>query len=328
MLSLALGIGANTAIFSLVNAAAAAADAGPRRAVARVGLDDRSAQSRQPAASHLNFKDIRAQNPVFTDMAAFTFASELQRTGRSPSRFPRRSSRQLLLAARREPALGRGFLPEEETKATPVAVLSHGFWQRSLGRIRPSSARRSRSIARLSRSSASRRRTSPACCSAADRRCGCRCRCTVVQPAATGTRTGAACSSSRSARLKPGVTVEQARSNLRTVFANLEQAFPVDNKGRSATAVAAPGRAAEPERPGGQLLVQLSTVLMIVVGIVLLIACANSRTCCWRARRAAARVAIRLALGADDRVSSSAAHRKPAARILGGAPGLSGLIGR
>ena len=31
------------------------------------------------------------------------------------------------------PALGRGFLPEEEAKAIPVAVVSYGFWENSLG---------------------------------------------------------------------------------------------------------------------------------------------------------------------------------------------------
>jgi len=53
------------------------------------------------------------------------------------------------------------------------------------------------------------------------------------------------------ARLKPGVTVEQARSNLRTVFANLEQAFPVDNKGAAPRRAAAAG-AAQSERTGSE----------------------------------------------------------------------------
>ena len=44
-------------------------------------------------------------------------------------------------------------------------------------------------------------------------------------------------------RLKPGVSIEQASAQLRTLFAGLEQAFPNDNKGRSAGAVRCSKRA-------------------------------------------------------------------------------------
>ena len=172
-------------------------------------------------------------------------------------------SGELLFAARRR-AVDRaaGSAPKRRRRPTPVAVVSHGFWERSLG-CDPSIVGQDADAqpARRSRSSASRRRTSPACCSAAARRSGCRCRCTTsCSRTSTGTRRGAACSCSAFARLKPGVTAEQARANLKTVFANLEQAFPVDNKGRSAGARAAARGAPESQRPGGERpVVQQST---------------------------------------------------------------------
>ena len=59
-------------------------------------------------------------------------------------------------------------------------------------------------------------------------------------------------------RLKPGVSVEQASANLRTTFAQLEQAFPMDNKGRSAGAVPLLDARLNPKGRAGAPVVQVS----------------------------------------------------------------------
>src|SRR5687768_12960073 len=133
-ISLALGIGANSAIFSLVNVAVLKPIPveEPGR-LAAVFMTDQRNPGNLPL-SHLNYKDLRDQNQVFTQMAAFTFAQVNWTTGQESEQIPAQlvsGNYFSLLGA--QPSLGRGFLPDEDLKATPVAVVSYGFWERSLG---------------------------------------------------------------------------------------------------------------------------------------------------------------------------------------------------
>src|SRR5918997_2076423 len=137
VLVLALGIGANTAIFSVVNAALLRPL--PYRDAERLTLlyeTDTSGEALFPAAP-ANFLAWRGGAHSFEDLAALSnkgWSSNLTGAG-EPERlqgFEVTANLFPLLGA--APALGRGFLPEEDRPgAAPVVVLSHGTWQRRFG---------------------------------------------------------------------------------------------------------------------------------------------------------------------------------------------------
>src|SRR5687767_12307685 len=134
VLSLALGIGANSAIFSLVNAVLLRPIPvdGADRLVSVFTTDQRNPGNLP--LSHLNYKDLRDQNQVFSEMAAFTFAQVNWSTGSESEQIPVQVvSGNYFSVLGAQPSMGRGFLAEEDARPTPVAVVSQGFWERSLG---------------------------------------------------------------------------------------------------------------------------------------------------------------------------------------------------
>src|SRR2546428_9539991 len=127
---LALGIGANAAIFSVVNAALMRPlpYADPDKLVR---LTEDSPNVPQMSISYPNFLDWREQNKVFSGIAAMQFRS-LNLTGKDePERLAGRAvSAELFDVLGVKPALGRSFAPEEDRPgANPVCIISAGLWQ-------------------------------------------------------------------------------------------------------------------------------------------------------------------------------------------------------
>src|SRR5687767_4744977 len=99
-------------------------------------------------------------------------------------------------------------------------------------------------------------------------------------------------------RLKPGVTVQQADANLKTLARQLEQEYPNENKGRSVTLVPLAQATVNPGFRSN--LVAAGGLLMTIVALVLLIACANvANLLLARASGRQREIALRLSLGAS-----------------------------
>ncbi len=137
VLTLALGIGANTSIFSVVNAVLLnPLPIGDADQVVIVSETVRREITELRAVSYPDFLDWREQNEVFEDIVAFAGVSFTLSGTDGASRIEGELvSGSYFDLLRIEPRLGRAFLPEEdETPDThPVTIISHGLWQRSLG---------------------------------------------------------------------------------------------------------------------------------------------------------------------------------------------------
>jgi predicted permease len=156
VLTLALGIGANTAIFSLIDAVLfrSMPISDPQSLVVFQwqahhgpethayfnfsGCNDQSDQA-HPAGCSLPlpfFKEVQRQNSVFSHLAAFTDGDQLDLSGNGPARMVRGEfiSGEYFETLGVRSHLGRLMVPADDAPEAPaVAVLNYGFWQTSFG---------------------------------------------------------------------------------------------------------------------------------------------------------------------------------------------------
>jgi len=136
VVALALGIGANTAIFSVVNAVLLNPLPFPQsERLVQVWENNLKRNWTRDTVSPKNFADWQEQNRSFDAIAAYEYDSFILTGNETPERLGGiRASSSFINVLGVKPALGRGFLPgEDEQGANRVAVLSNSLWQRRFG---------------------------------------------------------------------------------------------------------------------------------------------------------------------------------------------------
>ena len=305
ILSLAIGIGANTAVFSVVNAflIRKAPFKAPNELVRIYSSFPRAAA--YASTSYPDFQDVRAMKEVFSDVGATELLMAVADVGDSPRRVLVESlSANLLPMLGIHPILGRGFLPEEDQHPgeDAVVLLGHGFWQETFGGD-PDVIGHTVTLAGLPYTVVGVMPPSFGC--------------TVFNginmdlfiPVSMSARAGGGSpvmdqrGNSRFellARLAPGVTLETARARLDVLADRLREAYPDVNSDRSFRILSEKSVAISPELDQGMEMG--AAFLLVVVGLVLLLACTNLATFLLaRGTERRKEIAMRLALGAGRR---------------------------
>jgi putative ABC transport system permease protein len=298
--TLALGIGANAAIFSLVDGIwmRPLAIADPGHLVAIQSLKSGAvadSERTDNASSFAEFEDVRAQVPAFADVAAVADRGLVLETNEGIQLLlVRVVSDNYFAFMGVQPELGR--LPSEselKSSTTPLLVFSHGAWQRVFGgdpgiigqAVRLKGAQAAVAAAVM-----------PAGFRGTDR---------MIDPQVYVSQSSwlALHPDERNrpradreyniyARLRPGATLAQARGQLQSASASLAAAYPQTNHGRAFSAD-------WNSKSSDPFLRSVSLLLLAIAGAVLLIACTNVANLLMALNDSRRReIAMRVALGA------------------------------
>src|SRR5215813_11567028 len=288
VMTLALGIGANTAIFSFVNGILLRPLPYPQ--ADRLVVIDETALKRginSMSVSYPNFLDWRAQNSFFEDIAAHFGTSRFALSGEGEPIELRGTyvSQGLFEILRVSPELGRTITAEEDRpEQDDVVILGHELWQRHFGgdaniigrKIMLSN--RPRTVVGVMPAGFKFPEISE-----------------LWVPLALTTKTFTRTDHGLNAiaRLKDGVSLEQAQADMHNIAARIEKDNPITNEGLGVTVTSLRENLAGDYR-------QALLILLGVVGCVLLVACVNvANLMLARATARQKEFALRAALGAS-----------------------------
>lgn len=288
--SLALGIGANTAIFSVVNGVLLSPLPYPQPEQL-VTLHQSKPNFDTGAIPYPNFRDLKKENTTFSAMAISRATGfSLIGAGEGERVNARLVSSEFFSVLGLPPLVGRTFMPgEDEAGAEPVALISEGLWQRKFGSapdvLHKGVTLDDRNYAIVGVIPASFKLVQ-----------GVDVYVPIGQWGNPGLKNRAVALGLHGiGRLKDGVTIEQARADLNRIMGDLANRYPETNKGQGSTIVPLKERLVGGIGP-------ILWLLLGAVGFVLLIACVNvSNLMLARSTSRTREFAIRTALGASRR---------------------------
>jgi putative ABC transport system permease protein len=315
VITLALGIGANTAIFSVVNSVLLRPLPYPNAGRLMTIWEDHRARSgpEREWTSPTGFEDWRDQAKSFDHVVALQgWGPTLTGQGEPERLVGALVSHDTLATLGVAPALGRAFRPEEDQRGVEsVVIISHRLWQRRFG-ADPSLVGKKISLDGVSREVVGVMPAGlkfPIITNAE-----------VLRPIQTALNAGCqrGCYTIRvMARLKAGVSETQARAELNAIASRIGQQFPDTNSKIGATLVPLHEFRVGPVKT--QML-----ALLVAVGFVLLIACANvANLLLARSATREKEIAIRASLGAGRwRIARQLLSESLLLAVIGGSIGL------